>query len=47
MTSAGAISGVCGNQSPLGDSDYVIGSLCLQAFDTDKRMVAAVAGRPR
>lgn len=47
MTSAGAISGVCGNQSPLGDPHYVIGSLCLQAFDTDKRMVAAVAGGPR
>lgn len=29
------------------DPDYVIGSLCLQAFDTDKRTVAAVAGEPR
>lgn len=42
MTSATAIPGVCRNQSPLGDPNYVIGSICLQAFDSDKRMVAAV-----
>lgn len=29
------------------DPDYVIVSFCLQTFDTDKRMVAAVAGEPR
>lgn len=29
------------------DPDYVTGSLCLQAFDTDKRMAAAVADEPR
>lgn len=29
------------------DPDYVISSLCPQAFDTDKRMVAAEADEPR
>lgn len=43
MTSATTIPGVCRNQSPLGDPNYVTGSICLQAFDTGKRMAAAAA----
>lgn len=41
VTSASSISRICGNKSLLGYPDYVIVSLRRQAFDTDKRTVAA------
>lgn len=41
VTSASSISRICGNKSLLGYPDYVTVSLRRQAFDTDKRTVAA------
>lgn len=47
MTSALLFLGFVGIKVYFEYSDYVIGSLCLQAYDTDKRPVAAEANKER